>query len=135
MRFLLRLGFWLALVLVVLPRGGSQLPTSVNLSAGEAMSAAKATVTDVGSFCERQRDACTVGSQAAAVIGQRAQAGAKVLYGYLRDHMGAAGAASPAGGAPSPAAHPSQHTLLPADKVPAWRAPQPYKDARINRAS
>ena len=132
MRFLLRMAFWLTIVLVLLPSGGSQPVSKVNVSAIDAMSAAKATVSDMGSFCERQPEACTVGSQAAAVIGQRAQAGARYLYGYLNDHL-AHDASAPSGAAgktvPLPVARPSQHTLTPADQAPAWRGP-PRKDTR-----
>ena len=88
MRFLLRMAFWLTVILALLPSGGSQPTPKVNVSAIEAMSAAKATVTDMRSFCERQPDACSVGSQAAAAIGHRAQAGAKMLYEYLSEHLG-----------------------------------------------
>jgi len=88
MRFLLRMAFWLTVILALLPSGGSQPTPTLNVSAIEAMSAATATVTDVQSFCDRQRDACTVGSQAAVAIGQRAQAGAKMLYEYLSQHLG-----------------------------------------------
>src|SRR5437660_2392370 len=88
MRFLLRMAFWLTLVLALLPSGGSQPMPKVNVSAIDAMSAAKATVTDMGSFCERQPEACTVGSQTAVVIGQRAQAGAKMLYEYFSERFG-----------------------------------------------
>ena len=88
MRFLLRMAFWLTIILALLPSGGSQPTPNVNVSALEAMSAAKATVTDMGSFCGRQPDACSVGSQAAVAIGHRAQAGAKMLYDYLNGHFG-----------------------------------------------
>ena len=69
MRFLLRMAFWLTIILALLPSGGSQPTPKVNVSAVDAVSAAKATVSDVRSFCERQPDACTVGSQAAVAIG------------------------------------------------------------------
>jgi hypothetical protein len=93
------------------------------------MLAAKATVTDMGSFCERQPDACTVGSQAAVAIGHRAQAGAKMLYEYFNEHVGSHDIGTPlnagAGKAvPLPTARPPQHTLSPADLAPAWRSPQ-----------
>src|SRR5262245_24106673 len=122
MRFLLRMAFWLTVVLVLLPSAGSQPSPKVSVGALEAMTAAKATVSDMQSFCERQPDACTVGSQAAAAIGHRAQAGAKILYDYLSEHFG------PADGAPATVPptdksrsppRSSQHTLSPADLTPA----------------
>jgi hypothetical protein len=134
MRFLLRMAFWLTVILALLPSGGSQPAPKVNVNAIDAMSAAAATVTDVRSFCERQPDACTVGSHAAVAIGQRAQAGAKMLYEYLNEHFGrdAAPAENAATGkaVPVPASRPSQHTLSPPDLAPSWRGPQPRKEAR-----
>ena len=76
MFFLLRMAFWLGLVLVLLPR--EKTPESEKLpqvGASEAVSAATAAVSDMSQFCKRQPAACEVGGQAATVIGQRAQAG------------------------------------------------------------
>jgi len=118
------MAFWLSVVLVLLPSGGSQSTPKVNVSAVDAMSAATATVADMRGFCERQPDACVVGSQAAVALGHRAQAGAKMLYEYLNAHFG-----NEAGkGVPVPAARPSQQTLVPSDLAPAWRGPR--KEAR-----
>src|ERR1700757_4495559 len=129
MRFLLRMAFWLTVILALLRSGGSQPTPKLNVSAIEAMSAATATVTDVQSFCDRQRDACTVGSQAAVAIGQRAQAGAKMLYEHFNEHGGSHDIGTPlnAGSGkalPLPTARPPQHTLSPADLAPSWRSPQ-----------
>src|SRR2546430_454333 len=78
MMFLLRVAFWLSVVVILLP-SGSQAPASGSqVGAGEAMSAASAAVSDMRQFCGRQPEACTVGSQAAVVFGQKAQAGAKM---------------------------------------------------------
>lgn len=134
MRFLLRMAFWLGLVLVVLPSGGSQPASKSDISTGDAIAAAKAAVGDMHQFCERQREACMVGSQAAVAIGHRAQAGAKMLYEFLNDQLGPndeTGAVTPARAAqtgaavPLPAVRPSQDTLKPANLAPAWRGPQP----------
>jgi hypothetical protein len=138
MRFLLRMAFWLTVILVLLPSGGSQTTRTVNVGAFEAMSAAKATMTDLRAFCERQPDACSIGSQAAGAIGHRAQAGAKMLYEYLNEHLGPhdpdSGANAEAGKTvPLPPGRPSQHTLSPADVAPAWRGPQPRKEVRGDR--
>ncbi len=139
MRFLLRMAFWLTVVLVLLPSAGSQPTPKVNMNALEAMAAAKATVTDMQSFCERQPDACTVGSQAAVAIGHRAQAGAKILYDYLSEQFGQAdsgtGASPPTDKSRQPPARGSQQTLSPADLAPTWRGPQPRKEPRSNRAT
>ena len=136
MRFLLRLGFWLTVILVCLPSGGSQSPSKINISAGEAITAAAAAMSDVKQFCGRQSDACVVGSQVAAALGQRAQAGAKMLYEFLNEHVGPSETgtvAEPGGKAtPVPAPRPSQNTLVPPDHLPAWRTPR--KEATAERS-
>jgi hypothetical protein len=55
--------FWLAVVLVLLPTGGSQTAPKSQVSASEAFSAARGAVTDFEHFCERQQEACVVGSR------------------------------------------------------------------------
>jgi hypothetical protein len=136
MRFLLRLGFWLTVILVCLPSGGSQSPSKVNISAGEAISAATAAMSDVKQFCGRQSDACVVGSQVATVLGQRAQAGAKFLYEFLNEHVGAGetGTTAEPGtkAVPVPAPRPSQNTLAAPDHLPTWRGP--HKEAQAGRS-
>jgi hypothetical protein len=135
MRFLLRMTFWLTVILVLLPSGGSQPTPSANVSAFDAVSAAVAAVVDMRAFCERQPQACSVGSQAAVAIGQRAQAGARMLYGYLNEHLAGeeTGSATGANARPRAAARPSQHTLSPADLAIPWRGPSPGKDGRGDR--
>jgi hypothetical protein len=139
MRFLFRMIFWFTVVLVLLPSIGSQTTANGPVNAGDAVSAAKATVTDVRSFCERQPDACTVGSQAAAIVGHRAQVGAKMVYEYLTEHFGEGGAEIPpnagTGNALRQAAgRAGRDTLQPADLVPAWRGPRSRKEARLDRS-
>jgi hypothetical protein len=143
MFFLLRIAFWLGLVLVVLPIGAAQHSSSGNeVSASETISAASATVGDLRGFCARQPEACTVGSQLATAIGDRAQAGAKMLYDALSKAMAPRDTGSPANGTPrragngkaavdkSPAERSSQSTLTPTDLAPAWRGPAARKDGR-----
>jgi Family of unknown function (DUF5330) len=142
MFFLLRMTFWLGLVLVLLPFGSTQHNSSGNeVSASEAISAASATVGDLRGFCGRQPDACTVGSQVASAIGYRAQAGAKMLYEALSEAMapretGSVGnnvsktMGGKASAEKSAAERPSQSTLTPADLAPAWRGPPARKDGK-----
>jgi Family of unknown function (DUF5330) len=142
MFFLLRMTFWLGLVLVLLPIGSAQRsPSGSEVSATEAISAASATVGDLRGFCGRQPDACSVGAQMATAIGYRAQAGAKMLYEALSEAMAPHDTGSIASGAPrnangtkaafdkSAAERASQSTLTPADLAPAWRGPA-RKDAK-----
>jgi len=136
MFFLLRMAFWLGLVLVLLPTGSSQRAAPGNeVNASEAISAASATVGDLRQFCARQPDACTVGAHVATELGYKAQAGAKMLYNVLSEALASKEAAKePATGSPKTTGSlandiPSQNTLSPADLVPAWRGPLVRKHA------
>ncbi|WFU19170.1 DUF5330 domain-containing protein [Bradyrhizobium sp. CB3481] len=86
MSFLLRMAFWLGLVLVLLPREKtSESDKAPQINASEAISAATAAVSDMSQFCKRQPAACEVGGQAATAIGQRAQDGARQVYKIITD--------------------------------------------------
>src|SRR5467141_4871092 len=86
MFFLLRMAFWLGLVLGLLPlEKAPESDKSPQVGASEAVSAATAAVSDMSQFCKRQPAACDVGGQAATVIGQRAQEGARKLYQIITD--------------------------------------------------
>jgi len=131
MRFLLKTAFWLTVVVMLLPANEKRPPSQVG--ATEAVSAATATMSDMRQFCSRQPDACAVGSQAATTFGQKAQAGAKMLYEFLSDRTAPNETGSVAGkpaDRPGHAAQPSQHTLTPADIAPTWRGPEPRKDGK-----
>jgi hypothetical protein len=130
MFFLLRMAFWLGLVLVLLPRDKAPDATKgPQIGASEAVSAATAAVSDMSQFCTRQPAACEVGGQAAAVIGQRAQDGAKKLYRIITDkrppdHTGSIDAMASAEGATSE--ENVQHdTLTPADLQTEWHLTAP----------
>jgi Family of unknown function (DUF5330) len=126
--FLLRLTFWIGLVLVLLPR--DKTPDSDKLpqiNASDAISAATAAVNDVGQFCKRQQAACEVGGQAATVIGQRAQGGARKLYQIITDkrppdHTGSIGTLESADPVLAAA---SRDTLTPDDLQIDWQGAAP----------
>jgi hypothetical protein len=132
MFFLLRMAFWLGLVLVLLPR--EKTPDSEKLpqiGASEAVSAATAAVSDMSQFCKRQPTACEVGGQAATVIGQRAQDGARKLYQIITDkkspdHTGSIGGIETAETAVLSA---PPDTLTPDDLQTEWRMPAPASAA------
>jgi hypothetical protein len=125
MFFLLRMAFWLGLVLVLLPREktpeADKLP---QLGASEAVSAATAAVSDMSQFCKRQPAACEVGGNAATVIGHRAQEGARKLYQIITDkrppdHTGSIGRAANADGSGA------SDTLTTEDLQAEWRLDAP----------
>jgi hypothetical protein len=134
MFFLLRMAFWLGLVLVLLPR--DKTPESEKLpqiSVSDAETAATAAVSDMGQFCKRQPQACEVGGQAATVIGVRAQEGARKIYQSITDkadkkpdadkkapdHTGSIGGEDQADAAPGDNSAPD--TLTPDDLAVEWR--------------
>jgi hypothetical protein len=126
MRFLLKIALLMTLVLVLLPSGRTGTASNTPVSAGDAMTAAMAAVDDMRSFCERQPQTCTVGSQAATAIGHRAQVGAKMLYDFLTEQLGPPETGSIKRNAATVRAAPaSQHTLTPDDVAAPWRGPQP----------
>jgi hypothetical protein len=126
MFFLMRMAFWLGLVLVLLPTEKTpeqdKLP---QIGAMEAVTAAGAAMSDMSQFCSRQPAACEVGSQAATVIGHRAQAGARKVYQMITekkpDHTGSIGRA----GDDELSAHASAppDTLTQDDLKAEWRGP------------
>ena len=122
MFFLLRVAFWLTIVLVLLPSGGSQPNAKSNVGATDAIVAASAAISDMGNFCARQPSACVVGAQAAAALGQRAQAGAKMVYDFLSEHSvrGEPTGVTNGTGHNWPV---SQDTLIASDLEPAWHGP------------
>lgn len=137
MFFLLRLTFWLGIVLVLLPTGRA-LHGAANseVHAADAISAASATVHDLRGFCARQPNACSVGSEFATSMGYRAQAGAKMLYEFLSEVLAPRDTGSLGGelgtaavGKTAPLRN-SQNTLTPADLAPAWHGPAVHKDPR-----
>ena len=137
MFFLLRIAFWLGLVLILLPGVPQHDASTGRVGSADAISAASATVHDLKGFCEREPDACTVGSEVATSMGHRAQAGAKMLYDFLTEVLAARDGGSHSGepsksafGKPSSR---SQSTLTPADLAPTWRGP-PVRKAGTNPA-
>jgi hypothetical protein len=116
MWFLIKSTFWIGLVLVLLPLGQpAGTDAAARVDAGQAFQAASATMSDMRQFCERQPQACAVGSQAVNTLGQQAQAGAKIVYDYLTEKFGPQ-AATAVGGA---------DTLTATDQRIPWRGPEP----------
>jgi hypothetical protein len=129
MMFLLRTAFWIGVVLALLPTFGPKqsVPQAAGVGAKEAVSVASATFADMIQFCNRQPDACAAGAQFASVVGQRAQAGAKMLYEIVGEKLAKVDGGFDAVDVPTRDAKPSQSTLTSADLAPAWRAPH-HKD-------
>lgn len=122
MFFLLRATFWICVVLALLPLREGET-SSGQFSAGDAFSAATSAVADASRFCTRQPEACAAGAQAASAFGQRAQAGAKRVYGMVAEPR-----VTSTANAATPADEPvrkisSQNSLTETDRAIPWRAP------------
>lgn len=134
MFFLLRMTFWIGLVLVLLPTGkpadSEKLP---QVGATEAVTAATAAVSDMSQFCTRQPTACEIGGQAATVIGQRAQAGARKVYEFVTEKAAKSEATDKAASADKPEAPVKPEKIEKADKPekPA-KSEKPQKAAKKN---
>jgi hypothetical protein len=132
MFFLLRVAFWLTIVLALLPSGGAQRGAQAKVGPTDAVVAAGAAMSDMSGFCDRQPEACVVGAQTAVAIGQRAQAGAKMVYEFINEHAlqsGETGSAtksksgSKLAAARTAPASPGQNTLKDGDLDAPWQGP------------
>jgi hypothetical protein len=140
MFFLLRMAFWVTVVCVLLPGGGSNSTSpDAQIDATHAATLAGAAVSDMRGFCDRQPDACVVGGKVAIALGHKAEAGARTLYEFISARLNEKSA--PAEKAPAkvmPASSVNHGTLTAADLAPAWHAPVPLpprREARVGRPS
>jgi hypothetical protein len=141
MFFLLRIVFWLGVVCVLLPSGGSKTGSEAQIDATQAVSLASAAVSDVSGFCDRQPDACKVGGKVAVAIGHKAEAGARTLYELVTTKINENAKKTPGekagvdstGTVPLPARE--QGTLTRADLEPGWHTPVPLPPRRAARPS
>lgn len=136
MFFLLRMAFWLTVVCVLLPSGGTQSTApDAQIDAAQAASLAGAAVSDMRGFCGRQPDACAVGGKVAVAIGHKAEAGARTIYEFISTKLNEKSApAEKTTVKLVPASTAGQGTLTAADMAPAWHAPVPLPPRREARA-
>jgi hypothetical protein len=144
MFFLLRMAFWLSVVCVLLPSGGTKTTSpEAQIDATQAMTLAGAAVSDMRGFCDRRPDACVVGGKVAVAIGHKAEAGARTLYEFVTAKLSETSApANKAAAKLVPASAIGQGTvqgtvngtLTQGDMAPAWHAPVPLPPRREARA-
>lgn len=133
MMFLLRTAFWLMIIILLLPTDGEQQ--------SKVYGTAEATVKDVVTFCDRNPDTCTTGRDAFDVLVHKAEFGARMLMGFIKEQTGTGEASSDASASDesassdaSPASSSgvapaswgngsSQDTLNPEDREAAWGGP------------
>jgi hypothetical protein len=140
MFFLLRMAFWLTVVCVLLPGGGTKSNSpEAQIDATQAASLAGAAVSDMRGFCGRQPDACVVGGKVAIAIGHKAEAGARTIYEFITAKLNEKSApAERATAKLVPASATGQSsgngTLTRGDMAPIWHAPVPLPPRREARA-
>jgi Family of unknown function (DUF5330) len=131
MWFLVRVAFWLSIVILLLPTvPTSQTAPEPQINVTRGLSAAMAAVADVRQFCARQPDACAVASQAIVAFGEKTQAGANIIYDLMNE-VNAGGATVRAQNTARSAQKPSQDTLTLLDRVEPWVGPQPVNRSRV----
>jgi hypothetical protein len=136
MFFLLRMAFWLAIVCLLLPTGGQSTPPDAQIDASQAATLAGAAVSDMRGFCERQPDACVVGTKVAVALGHKAEAGARTLYGFISAKLNEKSLVGDKTAAKVvPASAVDHGTLTAADMTPGWHAPVPLPPRREARAT
>lgn len=89
MGFLIRMGFWFSLVLLLLPFDtGESSDGTPSVSAVQAFFAASEAVGDVAGICGRKPEVCETGRSALQTIGVRAREGARIAYELLDEQFG-----------------------------------------------
>jgi hypothetical protein len=120
--FLIRVAFWLGLVVVLLPTDERQQARLYNT--------AVSSVERVTTFCDRNAQVCTAGAEFWATFVKKAEFGARMAVDLVSSGGRKESDAAPmpvrsepeARGRPENRMHPSQRgTLSPADLAPAWR--------------
>lgn len=136
--FLLRMAFWLSVVVMLIPSDESpatKTPSAEDpeLSVNGAIGAAAATVSDMAGFCERNREVCETGSAAFDIFLAKAENGARLAYRIVTDEKpGSADSsrrdqanAREAGfNGSGPTSSPPHGTLRETDLLPAWQGPR-----------
>ncbi len=135
MFFLLRMAFWLGVVCLLLPSGGSKSTSpDTQVNAREAVTLASAAVSDARGFCDRQPLACQVGSKVAVALGHKVEAGARTLYEFITASLSGK-SASPDNKIAKmlPVSAPGDGTLTATDLQAPWHAPVPLPPRREPR--
>jgi uncharacterized protein DUF5330 len=119
--FLIRVGFWVGLAVLLLPTDERQQ--------ARLYGTAVATVERVTTFCDRNAQACVAGAELWATFVKKAEFGARMAIDLVsssgrKDEDAASPRAQPASvkGKPEPKPAPAARgTLTPTDLTPAWR--------------
>jgi hypothetical protein len=85
MGFIIRSVFWLSLVLLLIPFGGSGESGEETVGPVEAFVAARGAISDISGMCERKPEVCEIGKSAIYTIGVRAREGARMAMAAIEE--------------------------------------------------
>lgn len=85
--FLIRCTFWMSLVLLAIPFGGTT-DTGESVGPIQALSAAREAVGDISGICERKPEVCVIGKAAIHTIGVRAREASRIAFETLDANFG-----------------------------------------------
>jgi hypothetical protein len=85
MGFIIRSVFWLSLVLLLVPFGGTGASGEDTVGPVEAFIAARGAIGDISGMCERKPEVCEIGKSAIYTIGVRAREGARMAMAAIED--------------------------------------------------
>ncbi len=88
MGFLLRLGIWGIVVLMLLPIEAQDGANGETVGAGEALGFVGGVIADTRGICDRRPELCETGAALVETLGVRAREGAKIAYEYLDERFG-----------------------------------------------
>jgi hypothetical protein len=101
MGFIIRSMFWLSLVLLLVPFGGSGANSEDTVGPIEAFIAARGAIGDISGMCERKPEVCEIGKSAIYTIGVRAREGARMAMAAIEENDVAADAELTTGSVPA----------------------------------
>ncbi len=86
MRFLFRIVFWLAVIILLLPSDPNSGPDAPRVTFMQALDAVRGTITDLSQFCTRNPDLCATGGAVVAVAADKARYGIEQIQTYLANN-------------------------------------------------
>jgi hypothetical protein len=110
--FLIRIVFWLSIVVILLPGDPQSDTPPPRVTVFETLSSFRAVAADFSGFCDRNPDVCVTGGTALKAFAEKAQNGARVLFRYLDEGVDPVGTED------------DQDTLTDRDRSPAWQGPE-----------
>ena len=86
--FLIRTAFWLTIVVALIPVNAADLGEDRRpVTTLETLGAARALVSDLAGFCERNIQACDTGREVFAQLGLKAKTGLRYVATYIEDEQ------------------------------------------------